>query len=389
MPRTKVLLISSILPAPTRGGQLCLYRHLVNQPHLDLEEYGTEPRKYRGLSSWVRRCMGHLAKTPLRRFVEDFWVLWEGRWLDHLLPKTIDSADRTLVMTMAHGDAFMAALRFAKKKRLPLITFFHDWWPHMADVHRPIRHILDAQFSALARGSAISLCVGSGMKAALPESSRSVVLYPIPEKRVASFAARSDEDGAAKEGPFRMVYSGNLDVYGPMIGEAADICADHNRVEFLVRGSKPSWPTGLTERLRKEGRLLDPAPREEFGSWLQDADAHLVVMSFASQDRKRMETSFPSKLLEFAQYERPLVIWGPEYCSAVRWATERNSGLCITDADPKSLVAAVEKLSQSPYEISRLALAAKNAANGDFEPTAIQLKFRELLEIALQSSGPK
>jgi hypothetical protein len=42
-----------------------------------------------------------------------------------------------------------------------------------------------------------------------------------------------------------------------------------------------------------------------------------------------VETSFPSKLPEYAQFGKPIVIWGPEYCSAIHWGREGDRALCI------------------------------------------------------------
>jgi hypothetical protein len=49
-------------------------------------------------------------------------------------------------------------------------------------------------------------------------------------------------------------------------------------------------------------------------------------MSFDPVDRANMELAFPSKLADCTAIGLPLVIYGPEYCSAVRWARE-NVGL--------------------------------------------------------------
>jgi hypothetical protein len=63
-----------------------------------------------------------------------------------------------------------------------------------------------------------------------------------------------------------------------------------------------------------------------------------------------VETSFPSKLPEYAQFGKPIVIWGPEYCSAIHWGREGDRALCITEASPKVVVAALQNLSVDPQE---------------------------------------
>lgn len=60
-----------------------------------------------------------------------------------------------------------------------------------------------------------------------------------------------------------------------------------------------------------------------------------------------METSFPSKLPEYAQVSKPLLIWGLDYCSAIRWGRKGDRALCVTDENPNVLVSTLEKLKYS------------------------------------------
>jgi glycosyltransferase involved in cell wall biosynthesis len=97
-----------------------------------------------------------------------------------------------------------------------------------------------------------------------------------------------------------------------------------------------------------------------------------------------METSFPSKLTEYAQYGKPLVIWGPSYCSAIKWGKEGARALCVEDPDPLAVVAAVERLRSSPAEYERLSARARHAANTEFFPELLQQKFVSALEDAIE-----
>jgi len=88
---------------------------------------------------------------------------------------------------------------------------------------------------------------------------------------------------------------------------------------------------------------------------------------------------FPSKLIEFSQFGKPLVVWGQEYCSAVERARREDSALCVTDQDLVALVAALNRLADSRLEQERLAAAADRAAVGEFDSLAIQAAFQDLL----------
>lgn len=371
-------MISSVRPEPTSAGQIILYRHLVGQPGIDLEVYGEEPNKLTPTSA-VRRLVGRLGQTPLRKWAEDFWVFWQARWIDPMLPRVVENPRQTVVVTMAHGDGFMAALRFARKRHLPLVSFFQDWWPDMANVHGFARPGLANQFRKLADASSVAICVSEGMKNALGNK-QCVVLPPI------SAAASRNAASPKKVGKFRLAYCGNVTEYGPMLANALRVLASVDGIELLVRGGRPNWPQDFADEMKKTGRLLEFAPRQEFDAWLQAADAFLVPMVFDPVMRRRMETSFPSKLIEFAQFGKPLVVWGPAYCSAVRWAKQSNAALCVTERDPEHLANALQRLARSAEDCTRLATASQAAAHREFDPKIIQEKFLSILQKVLKKN---
>jgi glycosyltransferase involved in cell wall biosynthesis len=366
-----VIVISSVRPEPTSAGQIILHRHLVDQPGITLEVYGTAPKRPT-LSNLIRRAAARLGRTRLHRFVEDFWVLWAGRWMDSELPKTITAPGRTVVLTVAHGDGFMAAWRFARRHQLPLVAFYQDWWPDIACVHRPVRRLLERRFRQLYSSADVAICVGPGMHDALGPNPSAEVLYPIS----ASIAQLPGED-CRPPGPFKILYSGNLNDYGPMLGDALEASLVHPEILIQVRGNHPAWSADRKATLRENGRWLDFAPRHELDAWLASADAFLVPMVFDPTIRRRMETSFPSKLIEFAQFGKPLIAWGPEYCSAIRWARVRDSALCVTDSSPHALMHELKALSIG--EMMRLASKSREAAEMEFSPVLIQQQFLALL----------
>lgn len=378
MSEIRVILISSVRPEPTTGGEIVLYRHLVNQPGMTLEVFGQEPKTLTTTSA-IRRIFGYLGQTRFHRLTQDFYALWGGRWLDSALPRQVVQDGRTIVLTVAHGDACMAALRFAKKHHLPLVTFFQDWWMDIPDVHRVFRTRLKDHFLQLFRASSVALCVSNGMRSALGVHSNAHVLYPIPAK-----ARLMDKITSAREEPYHLFYFGNLSEYGPMLGEALKAFVGHKSLRLEVRGTNPAWTPDFCEMMRAEGRWKDFAPRNELDKWLAEADAFLIAMVFDPKLRRRMETSFPSKLAESAQYGRPLVVWGPEYCSAIKWGQTDKRALCVTDPNPSALCRALENLAGSPVEQQRLAAAAQRAAHMDFNPEIIQGQFQEALHRALK-----
>ena len=108
-------------------------------------------------------------------------------------------------------------------------------------------------------------------------------------------------------------------------------------------------------------------------------------MSFDAAMQRRMSTSFPSKLTEAVQLGLPIVIWGPEHCSAVQWARRGDRALCVTNPNPSTLRRRLEELAGSQSEQEGLAARARDAAEGDFNPERIQAQFIAALQQAIRA----
>lgn len=382
MSQIRVIVISSVRPEPTSAGQLILYRHLVDRTGIELEVYGSEPSR-RNFSNLIRRVVGRLGRSRFHRFVEDFWVLWAGRWMDAELPQSIDSPDRTVVLTVAHGEGFMAAQRFARRHHLPLVALFQDWWPDMPCVHQPFQCLLNHRFRKLYSAADLAICVSHGMRDMLGPNPNAEVLFPIP-----ATSEPLPVTAPLPPGPFKIVYFGNLSDYGPMLGDVLEASLGHPDILIQVRGNHPAWSAERKAKMRENGRWLDFAPRHELDAWLASADAFLIPMVFDPFIRRRMETSFPSKLIESAQFGKPLIIWGPEYCSAIRWARKGDKALCVTDPAPITVVAAIETLNIDKARFGFLSERSEESAKTEFNPKLIDSQFTAALEIAVTKTYP-
>ncbi len=77
-----------------------------------------------------------------------------------------------------------------------------------------------------------------------------------------------------------------------------------------------------------------PASNEEAAEVLASADALLSVMSFEKEHELFMRTSFTTKFLDYVAFGKPVILWGPEYCTPVRVARERGGAAVVTTDDP-------------------------------------------------------
>jgi glycosyltransferase involved in cell wall biosynthesis len=283
-------------------------------------------------------------------------------------------------LTVAHGDAFGGARRFADREGLPLASIFHDWYPDAVLAHRYARTLLEKRFRGLYRASKVAFCVSEQMRVALGAHHNAQVLFPIPS---ASGLPRWNSGCFRKASPFKMIYAGNLYEYGPMMAGALLSISESKLERLEIRGANPQWSLSLQTRMKASRNLFDFTSGTEFNEWLKTADAFLIPMSFVASIRRRMETSFPSKLTEFARFGRPLVIWGPEYCSAVKWARNGDRGLCVTRPSANTLRETVETLCSDSIEQRRLGEAALSAAQTEFNADRIHNQFIAALEAAM------
>jgi glycosyltransferase involved in cell wall biosynthesis len=374
------MVISSVRPEPTSGGQIILFRHFSQLPEQwTWEVHGTEPTCLTWRTA-LRRLGGKLGTISWGKVLaESFWVLWKGRWLDECLPPP-PAHKSTVVLTVAHGDACHAAARYARKHRLPLVIFLHDWWPDFPPLLPFLRPVLERHIRDLSRASSLCLCSSPGMRDFLGPDHASHVLYPIPAQQ--PLLPVTPSAPAGQDAAFRLVYFGNLQEYGPMVGKLLHHLKDHPFLRLQVRGANPSWPASWCEEFSTRGLWLPFQPRNELEGWLQTADAFLVTQSFDPALARRMATSFPSKLCECAAYAKPLILWGPSHGSAALWAGNNDKALVVPSPDPLALVAALERLARQPEEQRRLSFASSRAYASEFDPQKLQELFLSSIERA-------
>jgi glycosyltransferase involved in cell wall biosynthesis len=88
--------------------------------------------------------------------------------------------------------------------------------------------------------------------------------------------------------------------------------------------------------------------------------------------------AFPSKLADCTAVGVPLVIYGPSYCSAVRWANE-NPGVAKVIEDPQGLGDAVHHLANDPALRQALGLRALEIGEKYFAYDAVREVFNRAL----------
>jgi glycosyltransferase involved in cell wall biosynthesis len=378
MDRIKVLVLSSVVPnALGSGGELVLHRHLNLNPQIQSE-----------VVSWQRfpfrlKFIGKLRELGFGSISRGWECLFPVLPSAKMIHDEIHSFCPDVIVTVAHGWWHIQARKVARQFKLPLVSFFQDWWPDFPEVAAACRPRVEREFRKACAESTLAICVSDDMRRELGEPRNAMVLHD------ATFFTRWRKPRRGAAFPLRVAYFGNLFEYGSIIESALRALNGSDRVRLEVFGPNPLWTSGAVDEFRSRGVYRGFVAPGELAESLQDFQAALVVMSFASSHRRRMATSFPSKMIDAMQLGLPVVIWGPKYCSAVKWARVGERALCVTDANPSAIRRALEELAASPGEQERLAESSREAAATDFNHERIQAQFINTLRRAIQMNRAK
>ena len=389
----RLLYLADVPVESTYAGMVQLYRLLQTYPSDRISIFEGDIHK----SLAERRLPGVMYKTVHvgnARLLRTRFYRWYSLWLSlrsviraRKVSELLDGFEPQAVLTVAHGYLWVTAAEFARHHRLPLHLFVHDDAPLTVSMPNLFRDRVDRQFGHVYRTAASRLCVSSfmveeyrrryGAVGQLLYASRAhdAVVYHAPSARVGqniatpvcgyagSVNSPSYIDALRSIATVLLPLQGSLVVYGPFTdakAKAAGLEAPNIRFAGLVPSNE------LIARLRDELDFL------------------FVPMSFAACDRPNMETSFPSKLTDCTATGLPLLIYGPAYCSAVRWARENPGVAEVVDTeDVDRLRAAVERLTRNPEHRVTLATQALEAGQRFFAHCAAWKIFQDALRGSL------
>ena len=264
------------------------------------------------------------------------------------------------ILTVTHGFSWITAATLARRLGVPLHLICHDEWARAGSM----QDWKDKVFGEHYRQAASRLCVSPYMAAEYeqrygvpgdvlyPSRAKDAVRYPEPPSRLAEpsrrftcvFAGTINSGGAVQAlrhiARALSAIGGRLLIFGPL---SADLASQN----------------GLSGPAIELGGLLSPS--DLMARMRDEADVLLVPMSFEESDRNNMQISFPSKLTDYTAVGVPLLIYGPDYCSAVRWANDhKGAAATVAGEGEAGLLAALERMrSDAAYrlELARTAIA--------------------------------
>ncbi len=328
----KLLYVSDVPVEASYHGSSLLYRLLQDYPVGDLLIIEPSP----ALSQPSRRLPGveyRKLEIPVNRWrysrfarLANMPMLWRsGIDAQVLLQQTRDFRAEA-VLTVSYGYSWLIAAQAANHAAVPLHVILHDDWGPSMPTLLNLDKAKQRRFISVYRAAASRMCISPYMEDSYFRlcGVHGRVLYPSWAKGMASLPhpAESVRD---RDGPLVGGYAGNITVkgYASLIGRLAEaLGARGGKLLLFGPHSKESLArSGLTaDNIVLQGML----PFEQLTKQLRErVNFVFVPMSFEhTQELNNMRIAFPSKIADYTLAGVPLLIWGPPYCTAVRWAGE-------------------------------------------------------------------
>lgn len=378
-----IAFISNILPGNTTATSLIFYRHFGR-----LKEgrfvFFTSTQQSAGLPGEVRKIeypawVKRISSTRFHEEVETI-VDWVG-WPPGIIKQTADEVVRrgvNLIVTLAQGRESQLALAVARKTKIPLWTFFHDWWPDMGNHGKLKRLGMRRFFLDLARNSRVCACVSPRMLEQLkPHAKQAHLLWPIP-----GFWPTPIQASPSRE--MTVLHAGSLYApYEPLILSLIKSLRQEPRIRLWVTGKPQEWSEKGTKEFYASGAALGFLDRSELQKRLEDADALLSITPFSEALKSWTASYFPSKVVEYCQLAKPIVVWAPLETAISDWCRRTGAAVLVSEEDSLLVVKRMSDLLDQPGLRQQLGTMALAEARGAFSPERLQQQFEGLLSEAI------
>lgn len=346
--RPRVFFVTTNPPINDMGACTLFYRQFVERDDYELfvvtdrPDFSSDNIPY--LIYEHPRIIRRLMKTRFSYFAHDYVQVFGGT----LVPSSILSAAREFKpdMIMIGADTWIADLgiHLAHKLKVPLVGHFMDWATFAIQGHPWAKRYASKMFRRRYYQCDLAFGICPEMLETLGTHPNAHVFYPSGTggnmKNINVVKA-----SPAKEEPFTVLFAGNLSQwYGPMLANLSSHFRAEQDVRLRIAGRSASWGAEVEQELRSQGIFLGFLKGAEYQAAFEQADALLVMMGFGAEDRLIESTSFKSKLADYLTSGLPVVVWGPEYCTAVRHARRENFAEVVTVDDPKAVIAVVKAL---------------------------------------------
>jgi hypothetical protein len=375
--KCRVLLVSIVPPRNDCGVRIVMYRHFIERSPFELHvasnadfAEGLVIHTQLRLPYLVHRLRKSRFGPRLAARIADYENFIWPLTANDALEDAVEKFQPEVILTLAECGLCHVARRTARRHGLPLAGLFLDWFPvtrgHYG--HKWTRGILSRRYRELYAACDLALCTSDGMQEMLGPHPNSHVIYPMPGRHVLP-----EKVSPPRSGKFRVVYVGAVEnFYGRMLCSLIEKIQTRSDLEIIVVGPNADWPKQTLEHARASGTYLGFKPPEEAAEVLASADALLSVMSFEKDHELFMRTSFTTKFLDYVAFGKPVILWGPEYCTPVRVARKHGGAAVVCSSDADAVMALSRQMAADLALSAKLSNEALQLHQTLFNPDRLQ-----------------
>jgi glycosyltransferase involved in cell wall biosynthesis len=383
--KRRVLLVSIVPPKNDCGVRIVMYRHLVERSPFELH-VASNADFADGLLVHTKLRLPYLVHRLRKSRFGQRLAVWVTDYENLLWPltanKVLDEAVRRfqpdVVFTLAESGLCHIAQKTAQRHGLPLAGLFLDWFPMMKGHygHKFTQGILSRGYRELYAACDLAFCTSDGMQEVLGPHPNSHVVYPMPGRHRVP-----EKSWPLSNRKFRLVYVGSVEnFYGRMLCPLIEKIEATKDLEIIVVGPNADWPPPILQRAKSNRIYLGFKSPEEAAGVMASADALLVVMSFESEHELFMRTSFTTKFLDYVAFGKPVILWGPDYCTPVRVARKHGGAVVVNQNDPDAIVSACRQIARDAAWRQQLSQEANHLHQTLFNPDRLQEIFVGAIE---------
>lgn len=372
------ILLSDVIPDANRtGGEIVLYRHLVERKFMDfqiIDPSSIQPIRF--WKKWISAFFTYFEKTRLRRWVIPFKFLYDLYDWDHTLIQSLKKNRPEFILTVSHGRGCFKAASLAHKLKVPLVSIFHDFFPYSYIANPLFRKGWEYEVKRMYRQSRLAFVITESMQRKLGKHPNVHILPPIPSRLFSQKLPLNTHNGK-----LTFCYSGLCGgAYYTMLNDIINVLSEDNNYELHISGAESERFSYVADDNILVYGFLDESKLNQI---LSESDFLIVLIPF-DLAKEHFATHFPSKLVEYAKYGKPIIIWGPDYCTAIKWATENHTAMVINKYDLNTLKIKIYEIIKNKQIQQLISSNAYNYFQKYWQPEQIQHIFVSNIQKLIQ-----
>jgi glycosyltransferase involved in cell wall biosynthesis len=384
----KILIISSQIPQTIHAGSLQLYRALENYPKERIRAIGPVEREAEQLSETYDPFLLPIRLTTTR-FAQLANTLNTIRILPDLsvsrIEKLLGDFKPDLVITLIEILPYaFAALRYAKAKKLPLMTITMDKPGDFTYIYERFKQAQFRRIQEVYQYSSVNLGVSKEMAQYIKATFKTKcdVLYFCPPE---GLTARDPERALTLSNGSALTigYAGSLTLgYGQQLSAMLQTF-EKAGVQVNIYSITP--PTFSSQSVTYRGRFT------QYEVWERIKDECDVVLlpyyfHYGTKETSVYSTHFPTKLSEYLTLGMPVIVIGPEWATGVKWATEHpDAVLFSTQEKDDEFLQILDRLKTDKQFRLKYSIGPTEAKE-EFSPQVIKKQFLSFIQKAEKNS---